>query len=98
MITNKKERPTAEILRAVRKAQRDAHEDLLKKLRRQEIDGPIQSVPDDWPIDQYAAPGIIHGDVLLGRERFEPRSPATVEKRTNTGVILPTCWNGAARV
>ena len=36
-----------------------------------EIDGPIHSVPDDWPIDQYAAPGIIHGDVLLGRERFE---------------------------
>ena len=36
-----------------------------------ETDGPIHSVPDDWPIDQYAAPGIIHGDVLLGRERFE---------------------------
>ena len=36
-----------------------------------ETDGPIHSAPDDWPIDQYAAPGIIHGDVLLGRERFE---------------------------
>jgi hypothetical protein len=35
-----------------------------------ETDGPIHGVPDDWPIDQYAAPGIIHGDVLLGRERF----------------------------
>jgi hypothetical protein len=29
---------------------------------------------------------------------FEPRSPWTVEKRTNTGVILPARWNGAARV
>ena len=29
---------------------------------------------------------------------LEPRSPATVEKRTNTGVILPASWKGAARV
>ena len=36
-----------------------------------ETDGPIQAAPEDWPVDQYLAPGIIHGDVLLGRERFE---------------------------
>jgi hypothetical protein len=36
-----------------------------------ETDGPIHAVPDDWPINTYGAPGIVHGDVLLGRERFE---------------------------
>jgi hypothetical protein len=27
--------------------------------------------PDDWPVASYVIPGIVHGDVLLGRERFE---------------------------
>ena len=41
MITNKKERPTPEsrIMRAVRLAERDAHE-----LRRQKINGPVADV------------------------------------------------------
>jgi hypothetical protein len=36
-----------------------------------EIDGPIHPHPDGWPVAGYVAPGIVHGDVLLGRERFE---------------------------
>jgi len=34
----------------------------------------------------------------VARGATEPRSPATVEKRTNTGVRLPAFANGAARV
>jgi hypothetical protein len=35
-----------------------------------EVDGPLHTRPPDWPRPGYAAPGIVHGDVLLGRERF----------------------------
>lgn len=33
--------------------------------------GPVHTHPDDWPVAGYVLPGIVHGDVLLGRERFE---------------------------
>jgi hypothetical protein len=36
-----------------------------------EIDGEVHARPDDWPRAAYVAPGIVHGDLLLGRERFE---------------------------
>ena len=31
----------------------------------------VHAHPDDWPVAGYVIPGIVHGDVLLGRERFE---------------------------
>ena len=36
-----------------------------------EVDGPIHAHGDAWPVAGYVEPGIVHGDVLLGRERFE---------------------------
>jgi hypothetical protein len=36
-----------------------------------EIAHAPHGAPDDWPVASYVIPGIVHGDVLLGRERFE---------------------------
>jgi hypothetical protein len=36
-----------------------------------ELEGPVIAHDDAWPVAGYAEPGVVHGDVLLGRERFE---------------------------
>jgi hypothetical protein len=36
-----------------------------------EIEGSVHARPDDWRRSAYVVPGIVHGDLLLGRERFE---------------------------
>jgi len=36
-----------------------------------EVDGAIHALPDDWPTHAYFEPGIVHGEILLGRERLE---------------------------
>ena len=36
-----------------------------------ETDGFVHSHAAQWPLAGYVEPGIVHGDVLLGRERFE---------------------------
>ena len=36
-----------------------------------EVDGSIHAHDDDWAVAGYIEPGIVHGEVLLGRERFE---------------------------
>ncbi|MGH8976547.1 MAG: hypothetical protein ACRDV7_00625 [Acidimicrobiia bacterium] len=42
-----------------------------------EVDGPVWAHRADRPVAGYAAPGMVHGDVLLGRERFALDAPGT---------------------
>jgi hypothetical protein len=36
-----------------------------------EIEGAVHTRPDDWPRAGYVAPGAVHGDLLLGRQRLD---------------------------
>jgi hypothetical protein len=36
-----------------------------------EVEGPLHTHREDWPVRGYVEPGLVHGEVMLGRERFE---------------------------
>jgi hypothetical protein len=36
-----------------------------------EVDGPTHAYGADWPVEGFVEPGIVHGEILLGRDRFE---------------------------
>ncbi len=52
-----------------------------------EIDGPVHAHAEDWPVAGYCAPGIVHGEILLGRERLE--FDARGEHRRQWGTDVP---------
>ena len=52
-----------------------------------EIDGPVHAHAEDSPVAGYCVPGIVHGEILLGRERLE--FDARGEHRRQWGTDVP---------